>query len=138
METIVTEISAGIAYYQELHDWVKSFDIDPDDEMFEPLFLMEGDPDIIRCESHKLYFIATVQNGVRYVLTSDEVNEQEKKMLTEFHQDDFKENYSVGECSWETFDGASNAIAYRGGSGYCYTIWIYTPKSKQNELSKAS
>lgn len=138
MEKIVTEISAGIAYYQELHDWVRSFDIDPDDEMFEPLSLMEGDPDIIRCEGHKLYFIATVQNGVQYVLTSDEVNEQEKKMLTEFHQDDFKENYSVGECSWETFDGASNAIAYRGGSGYCYTIWIYTPKSKQNELSKAS
>lgn len=138
METIVTEISVGIAYYQDLHDWVKSFDINPDDEMFEPLSLMEGDPDIIRCSGRKLYFITTVQDGVQYVLTSDEVNDQEKKMLTEFHQDDFKENYSVGECNWETFNDASNAIAYRGGSGYCYTIWIYTPKNNQNELSKAS
>lgn len=138
METIITEISAGIAYYQELTDWVKSFDIDPDDGMFEPLSMMEGDPDIIRCNGHKLYFITTVQNGVQYILTSDEVSEQAKKMLTEFHQENFKENYSVGECSWETFNGASNAIAYRGGSGYVYTIWNYTPKNNHNELSKAS
>ena len=106
--------------------------------MFEPLSMMEGDPDIIRCNGRKLYFITIVQNGVQYILTSDEVSEQAKKMLTEFHQDNFKDNYSVGECSWENFDGAFNAIAYRGGSGYVYTIWNYTPKNNHNELSKAS
>lgn len=130
MKTIVTEIGEGIAYYQELHDWVKSFDIDPDDEMFEPLSLMVGDPDILRCNDRKLYFIDVELGGTKFILTSDEVNEQEKKMLTEFHQDDFKERYSVGECNWETFNDATNAVAYRGGKGYLYTIWLYNQTNK--------
>ena len=131
MKTIVTEIGEGIAYYQELHDWVKSFDIDPNDEMFEPLSIMEGDPDILRCNDRKLYFLDVELSGTKFILTSDEVNEQEKKMLTEFHQDDFKESYSVGECNWETFNDATNAVAYRGGKGYLYTIWLYNSNHKQ-------
>lgn len=130
MKTIVTEIGEGIVFYQELHDWVKSFDIDPDDEMFEPLSMMEGDPDILRCNDRKLYFIDVELGGKKFILTSDEVNEQEKKMLTEFHQDDFKERYSVGECNWPTFNEAKNAVAYRGGKGYVYTIWLYNQTNK--------
>lgn len=125
MKTIVTEIGEGIAYYSELHDWVKSFDIDPDDEMFEPLALMEGDPDKLRCNGRELYFMDIDLGETKFILTSDEVNDEEKKMLAEFHQDDFKERYAVGECNWEIFDNATNAVAYRGGKGYQYTIWLY-------------
>lgn len=130
MKTIVTEISEGIAYYPELHDWVKSFDIDPDDAMFEPLSLMEGDPDILRCNGRKLYFMDIDLGDTKFILTSDEVNDEEKKMLAVFHQDDFKERYTVGECNWETFDNATNAVAYRGGKGYLYTIWLYNQTHK--------
>lgn len=130
MKTIVTEISEGIAYYPELHDWVKSFDIDPDDAMFEPLSLMEGDPDILRCNERKIYFMDIDLGETKFILTSDEVNDEEKKMLAEFHQDDYKERYTVGECNWETFDNATNAVAYRGGKGYNYTIWLYNQTNK--------
>lgn len=130
MKTIVTEIREGIAYYPELHDWVKSFDIDPDDAMFEPLSLMEGDPDILRCNERKIYFMDIDLGNTKFILTSDEVNNEEKRMLAEFHQDDYKERYTVGECNWETFDNAPNAVAYRGGKGYLYTIWLYNQTNK--------
>lgn len=127
---IVTEISEGIAYYPELHEWVKSFDIDPDDAMFEPLSLMEGDPDKLKCGDREVYFMDIDLGDSKFILTSDEVNDEQKKMLTEFHQDNFKERYSEGQCSWETFNKATNAVAYRGGKGYLYTIWLYNQTNK--------
>lgn len=130
MKTIVTEISEGIAYYPELHDWVKTFDLNPDDAMFEPLSLMEGDPDKLKCDEREIYFMDIDLDNTKFILTSDEVNEQEKKMLTQFHMDNFHENYHQGECNWKTFDKATNAIAYRGGSGYVYCIWLYNPTTK--------
>lgn len=131
MKTIVTEIGVGIAYYAELHNWVKGFDIDPDDEMFEPLSLMEGDPDKLKCNGRELYFMDVELDGTKFILTSDETNEQEKQMLTEFHQDNFKEHYSQGEGrGWEPFEQATYAVAYRGGKGYVYAIWIYNQASK--------
>lgn len=125
MKTIVTEISEGIAYYPELDNWVRSFDLDPDDELFEPLYLMEGDPDIIRCDGRKMYFMCIERDGTQFIITSEEVGEKERQMLIEFHQDDFQNTYSIGECSWEAFNKAENAVAFRGGKGYVYTIWLY-------------
>lgn len=130
MKIIVTEISEGIAYHPELHEWVKSFDLDPDDAMFEPLSLMEGDPDILRCNERKIYFMDIDLGDTKFIITSDEVNDEEKKMLAEFHQYDFKERYTVSECNWETFNQAPNAVAYRGGKGYLYTIWLYNQPHK--------
>lgn len=130
MKTIVTEISEGLAYYPELCEWVRSFDIDPDDTMFEPLSLMEGDPDKLKCDDRELYFMDIDLGDTKFILTSDEVNEQEKKMLAEFHRDDFEQNYSKTESDWSDFDNAKSAIAYRGGKGYHYFIWIYTPTGK--------
>lgn len=129
-EIIITEIGNGIAYYQELHDWVKGFDIDPDDEYFEPLSLLEGDPDIVKCEGQdKLYFCTVELEGKKFVLTSDETSPQQKEMLKKFHIENWKEHYSATESTWDDFRNLPNTIAYRGGEGYTYTIWNYISKA---------
>ena len=125
METIVTQIDEGIAYYNDLYEWAKSFDDDTDDPNFDALSYLEGDPDIIRCNGKKLYFMSTVLNGKRYVLTHDEVDATEREMLTRFFEEDFRRYFEPLPCEWKAFDGAERAIAYRGGSGYVYTIWDY-------------
>lgn len=135
MEIIVTPISEGIAYYKDLHDWAESFDDDPDDPNFDALSYLEGDPDKIKCNGHELYFISTTLNGIRYVLTHDEVNDTEKEMLIHFWQDNFKDYFKELPCSWEAYDNVSKAIAYRGGGGYFYTIWEYTPVKTKLHLT---
>lgn len=125
METIVTQIDEGIAYYKDSYEWGKSFDDDPDDPDFDALSYLEGNPDIIRCNGKKLYFMSTVLNGKRYVLTHDEVDSIEREMLTRFFEEDFRRYFETLPCEWKAFDGAERAIAYRGGSGYVYTIWDY-------------
>jgi len=126
MKIIVTNISEGIAYYQELSDWVRSLDKDPDDSMFDALSLMEGDPDIIKYDGCRMYFIDIELNGTKYILTSDEVEEKAKEMLVQFY-DPERNNYfkSSENNSWEDFKEAIEAIAYRGGQGYYYGINIY-------------
>ena len=126
MKIIVTNISEGIAYYQELADWVRSFDIDPDDSMFDALSLMEGDPDIIKYDGHRMYFIDVNLNGIKFILTSDEVDDKAREMLTRFHGPERDKHYQLSEnCSWEDFEAAAEAIAYRGGQGYYYGINLY-------------
>lgn len=125
MDVIVCEISKGIAYYPELAEWVRSLGLDPDDKMFDALSLMNGDPDIIRCNGNKMYFIDTVIGDIRFVLTSDEVNPKEKEMLSRFHGENRDDFYEIAECSWKVFDSLPNAIAYRGGVGYFYGINKY-------------
>lgn len=126
METIVTPISEGFVYYNDLYEWAKSFDDDPHDPDFDALSYLEGDPDILRCDDYKVYFISTVLNGKRYVLTHDEVNVAEREMLTRFFGEDYRRYFKALPCNWKAFDGAGRAIAYRGGSGYSYSIWGYT------------
>ncbi len=125
METIVTSIGEGLACYDDLYEWARSFGDDPDDPDFDPLSYLEGDPDILRCEGSRLCFISTVQNGKRYVLTHDEASDTERQILTRFYQPDFQSHFEALPCSWEAFEAADRAIAYRGGSGYAYSIWGY-------------
>lgn len=54
METLVTSINEGIAYYNDLYEWAKSFGDDPSDPDFDALSYMEGDPDMIRCDGYNL------------------------------------------------------------------------------------
>ena len=125
MEIIVTNISEGISYYQELADWVRTFDQNPDDPMFDALALMEGDPDKIKWGKHEMYFIDVDLNGKKFVLTSEEVDTQSRTMLKRFHDPEFTRWYKNLPCDWDDFNAAENAIAYRGGAGYYYHIWKY-------------
>ena len=126
MEIIVTPICEGITFYQDLFEWAKSFDDDPNDPNFDALSYLEGDPDILRCDGNRLYFIDTVLDGKRYVLTHDEVCDTEREILKHFFEEDFRSHFELFPCHWEAFNDAERAIAYRGGSGYVYTIWGYT------------
>lgn len=125
MEIIITPICEGFTYYKDLYEWAQSFDDDPNDPDFDALSYLDGDPDILRCDGKRLYFINIELNGKRYVLTHDEFNDKEKEMLTRFFQEDFRQYFRGLPCSWETFEAADRAIAYRGGSGYVYSIWGY-------------
>lgn len=125
MKTIVTNISEGIAYYPELADWVRTLDKDPNDPMFDALSLMEGDPDIIRCNGRKMYFFDRVIGDTQYVLTSDDPDEKEKDMLSRFHGEERDEYFESVESCWDVFHSLPDAIAYRGGGGYFYGINKY-------------
>lgn len=125
MKTIVTPIWEGICYFNDLYEWALSFGDDPNDPHFDALSYLDGDPDILRCDGNKLYFISTVLNGKRYVLTHDEVNTIERELLTRFFEDDYTRHFETLPCNWDAFNKAERAIAYRGGSGYLYSIWGY-------------
>ena len=124
---IVTNISDGIVYYPELADWVRTFDYDPDDENFDALCLLEGDPDIIKYDGWRMYFIDVDLDGVKYILTSDEVDDKAREMLTRFHDTDVYDTYyeSAEDNTWRGFEALPEAIAYRGGQGYYYGINKY-------------
>lgn len=126
METIVTPISEGFVYYNDLYEWAKSFGDDPHDPDFDALSYLEEDPDILHCDGYKLCFIAPVVNGKRYVLTHDEADATGREMLTRFFGEDYRRYFKALPCNWKAFDGVGRAIAYRGGSGYAYSIWGYT------------
>ncbi len=125
MEIIVANLRDAIAYYQELDEWVRTFDKDPDDPMFDELELMEGDPDKIKCGKHELYFFDVDLNGRKFILTHDDVDAKEKLMLRRFHDPDWKCWYKSLPCDWVAYEAAENAVAYRGGAGYFYAIWEY-------------
>lgn len=126
MEIVITQIDEGLRYIADLNQWARTLGDDPSDPDFDGLKYLEGDPDIMRCDGNKTYFMSVELNGTKYVLVHQEISETEKEMLEHFHHDDFKQHFSTLPSSWDAFETASNAIAYRGGSGYCYTIWNYT------------
>jgi hypothetical protein len=132
MEIIVANLREAIAYYRELDEWVRTFDMNPDDPMFDELALMEGDPDKIKWGKNELYFFDVDLNGRKFILTHDEVDAQSKLMLERFHSPNFKRWYESQPCDWAAFDAAENAVAYRGGAGYYYAIWKYTEDNKQS------
>ena len=131
MEIIVCEIAVAIVYYPEVADWVRTFDYDPEDKHFEPLCLFEGDPDILLIDNWRTYFMDVELNGKKFILISDEVNDQIKDIFTKFYGEDSASHFdSPEEQSWELFNNSKIAIAYRGGQGYYYNINIY--KHSQN------
>lgn len=43
--------------------------------------------------------------------------------LKKFWADDWKDNFEELESNWKNFDDNKNRIAFRGGSGYSYSIY---------------
>lgn len=125
MKTIVTQIGEGIRNYPVVKDWVRFFGDDPDSPEFNIRSFFPGDPDILRCDGHKQYFVSVDKNKIRYVLTRYEVTDTEREMLQHFFSDDFQEHFTEGEQTWDHFHQSDRGIAYRGGYGYAYTIWDY-------------
>jgi len=111
-----------IESYPELWAWL---DLE-DDELFNEDYLsfFEGDPDIVKVNGETSFFSMHDVDQTRYVICSGE-DADTWDFLTSFAGADFQDVfYDPNENNWETFDNASTAIAYRGGRGYVYTIWL--------------
>lgn len=136
MNTIISQVNEGISRFPDLQRWIREDVMEPDSPDFDALSLLEGDPDILRCDGYIQYFISVEVNDVRYVLTSDELSDAEREMLECFFSDDFRNRFCQQGYTWDYFNRQQRAIAYRGGSGYLYSIWNYcdlTPKPIKKE-----
>lgn len=125
MNIIVTELCKGVRCYPELAAWARWFDDDPDSPDFNAGSYFEGDPDTLRCDGSTQYFLAVDLGDTRYVLTKEEVTDSEEEILRHFFSDNFQDHFNMGPQTWEHFHQSDRCIAYRGGSGYVYTIWDY-------------
>lgn len=110
-------------------DWMQ------ENEIEDVLGIFEGDPDLIKIDSNKLLFVDIETNGERFVIYLDSEyqadEEKVKERLLLFFQDNFKDFYESPEYNtWPTFDNNSDIIAYRGGKGYYYTLWMYKQLKK--------
>jgi hypothetical protein len=117
-------------------------DGDEDSEGVDYLLLFEDNPDILKIYGGRTCFCDIVVNKTKYVIylspyygtmecdeikTEDELNEGVKLMLTQFFSNELTEYYTHNPDynTWRHFDEIKDGIAYRGGSGYVYTLWEY-------------
>lgn len=109
--------------YPELWEYL---DLEDDDYFNEDrISFYEGDPDMINIFGYTSYFFDVKIKDIHYVIVSDDVSEVENYLET-FFSDDFKQYWQLTEPNdWDSFwhnEEKNETIAYRGGSGYMYTI----------------
>lgn len=92
---------------------------DEPEEYFDELAMFEGDPDMIRVNGKTGYFFE-LDNTIWYWF--EEYGESIDKILIAFYEKRLNKEYWEDMQSWQYFD-THNAIAYRGGQGYVYTIY---------------
>ena len=94
--------------------------------------VLEGDPDIIRMDGQRAGYFADLTNfqTKEKAIVYLSVRIREKKdgkmedLLESFWTPNYKKEWElIEDGSWNDFDSQETAIAYRGGSGYIYTIW---------------
>jgi len=116
--------NAGV--YDFLCEMFNTSDVDVlSDSIFQ---LFEGDPDMLKISGETVLFTDFTYNGEQFVLYLDGSyigdNEEIERMLSIFYTDEYQLSFDSIEGGWGVFrDGM---IAYRGGSGYYYSIWKYT------------
>jgi len=93
--------------------------------------LFEGDPDMLKVfgETHLFIDFETEKN--HYVIVSYDVSDVEY-YLESFFGEELEEDWRITEPNnWDSFwhnEESEELIAYRGGRGYCYTIWEFINK----------
>lgn len=91
-------------------------------EITDILDLFEGDPDMINISGEKVLFTSIANDSVVIYIdpsyTAD--NAEIETILFDFFS---SENVEPIENNWDNFHGTNRSIAYRGGSGYCYSIY---------------
>jgi len=104
----------------------------------EIIDLFNCDPDYIRINNIKIPFVQYEVNNVSYIVLPDYAlekgycdetdnidNDKLTEILIAFFKKDFKLNFKSIESKWSNFDSENNIIAYRGGNGYVYSLWLY-------------
>lgn len=128
IENVTEIINVGEDPYEAFEIAKKEGWIDDNETLddFDVFSLFEGDPDMIKINGTTGYFMS-YNHKILYVSTSDDANNEIEDLLRKFYSEDFK-SYFTNETpqTWENYDSEDfNGIAYRGGSGYVYTIWKY-------------
>lgn len=90
-------------------------------EDFDVLEFFEGDPDMIRVDGQIGYFWYNEENDTIYYYF-DEWGHNIGSILRDFYKKRLHKEYCPDMQSWEYFD-THNCIAYRGGSGYVYSLF---------------
>ncbi len=129
MEIIVTEVGAGIAFYPELHKWAVDCDCNPDDEMFEPLSMLEGDPDKAKSGDDEIYYLKIERGGKIFIVTSDEPTGEQRQMLQAFYSQSWREHFIDAAIAKQNYEEAHRAVTYLERGGYFCSTWIYRPKT---------
>lgn len=86
---------------------------------FDVLEMFEGDPDMIRING-QLGFFFEYEGTIYYYF--DEHRENIGEILIALFKKRLHKEYWKGMQSWDYFN-THNAIAYRGGQGYSYSIF---------------
>lgn len=137
--------STDFYYYCRRHGLTKGKSIDEWFQDGEDLAFFEGDPDMIKYKGQLGFFYFDKYNGTCYYwleVYGDERDEVEDILKLFCIGLNYPDCDNVGsDCSpdsiqnWKAWDKMQNGIAYRGGSGYVYSI---NDISKFMKTSKAA
>jgi hypothetical protein len=102
---------------------LKVFGYHNSDELLNDGDLFSCDPDYLKLNGNKIPFIGSGlwMDNKQYVLYYGEPDNKISELLCKFYNSDKIFNHNIPQ-TWDKFDKSSNAIAYRGGSGYIYSI----------------
>lgn len=113
--------------YYELYEWgLEDGFIKPEIsyEDYDVLTFFEGDPDIIKVNDETGYFFYREETDTLYYYFDEWKGDNIGDILEEFIGKRLREeSRDMSIQSWNWFNEANSAIAYRGGYGYYYYIY---------------
>ena len=86
-------------------------------ELFDCLSYFEGDPDYLKIDGESCYFIELSGIVYYYPFCDDK---KALKALRRFYEGKLNR---IEPNTWEKWETIKNGLAYRGGSGYLYTLY---------------
>ena len=126
METLkkisfITESQA--LYIEELQDRLSITEEDKDNGYIQDFFAC--DPDYIKTRKTdgrgQVPFVVVSENETTYIITPDELDDIEVGLVKWF-LDGAKGELEI-ENNWQSWQDVNTGIAYRGGRGYCYSLY---------------
>ena len=128
----VAEDPGALYYYMRKHGFLNDDAPVEMPEDFDELNWFDGDPDMIKIDGSVWYFdfspVDTNRENICFYWAecySSEETESIVSMLEEFRN----RNLQTAEPNnWDTWHNMKNGIAYRGGSGYLYIIYLAHPQ----------
>ena len=124
------DLEQGINLTKEEYKYLNEL-FDSEEEHFEEFSLFEGDPDFIKVNGEQgrgeIPFISVVVDGTEiYILPYYYLEcydcEQEAMEILEWFILGAKDQKEI-ENSWGDWNNVKEGIAYRGGSGYYYSLY---------------
>jgi hypothetical protein len=101
-------------------DLKERLDITVEDVDLQDLF--SSDPDLLKTENGTVPFIVITENDVTYIITQQELEDNEKEVVNWWLEG--AENELPVPNTRASWYAAITAIAYRGGSGYTYALHV--------------